>query len=223
MSPQNPGWGLGSIKIGFNNWGYFKIVDVWDYWGFLKSSNNWCYKDKSLYGSPSNRLRYLCLTIGHHICSMINFAGFEVRERLHHGRGGRAWHSLLHSCKDEAEEGGGCGLKEGWWDVFFFCRFSFGSLWMDLLKVGIYMGLWFAVIYIYIEREYCWNIAEHGIGLGIKIHMILLATLGGLNCKQWRRGHRGRELIRSRPDFPRFLANATVCQFSIIAIRNDHL
>ena len=43
----------------------------------------------------------------------INFAGFEVRERLHHGRGGRAWHRLLHSCKDEAEEGGGCGLKEG--------------------------------------------------------------------------------------------------------------
>ena len=170
---------------------------------------------------------------------MINFAGFEVRERLHHGRGGRAWHSLLHSCKDEAEEGGGCGLKEGWWDVFFFCRFSFGSLWMDLLKVGIYMGLWFAVIYIYIyiyiciciERvllKYCWawdragdkdtydfagyiggvelQTVEEGAPLGEgnwSDHAQIFPSLHGL--KNW------------------FLANATVCQFSIIAIRNDHL
>ena len=119
----------------------------------------------------------------------------------------------------------------------FFCRFSFGSLWMDLLKVGIYMGLWFAVIYIdiyifiCIERvflKYCWawdragdkdtydfagyiggvelQTVEEGAPLGEgnwSDHARIFPSLHGL--KNW------------------FLANATVCQFSIIAIRNDHL
>ena len=85
------------------------------------------------------------------------------------------------------------------WQIFFW-QFVDG-----FVKGGNLYGFMICCnIDICTEREsiYCLNIAEHGIGLGIKIHMILLATLGGLNCKQWRRGHHlGKGIDQITPRF----------------------